>query len=277
MTQYKKRSELKNAAREKLSGKYGSAMLVSPLLQGCLAFVTVFPVIMILIMVYAVIVAMDLANGMTETESLNAILPGFMVFYLGAYALCSFLTGILKVGISYFYLNIACGKRHSVADIFYGFRWQFKKSLALSVITQLPSFVLMIPYAIFTVLHEMNPQTHWLIATYVSYFVALIVTIPIQLMLSQCFYLLLDFPNATVKEILSLSIRVMKGQKARLFLLQLSFIPMEFLCICSLYVGYLWYIPYSGMTYTLFFLDIMQPAVQNTTKQPEIENASELF
>lgn len=264
MNQYKKSSELKNAAREKLSGKYGSAMLVSPLLQGALSFVTIFPMIMMLIMVYAVIVAINLANGVENADSVESILPGFMGFYLAIIIACSFLIGILNAGIAYFYLNIACGKRHSITDIFYGFRWQFKKSLGISVITQLPSFILVMPYAVFTVLSEIDPQTHWLICANVSYAVAIIVSIPIQLMLSQCYYLLLDFPQASVKEIVTLSIRVMKGQKRRLLYLQLSFIPMELLCIFSFYIGYLWYIPYTNMTYALFFLDIMQPSVQNT-------------
>ena len=51
----------------------------------------------------------------------------------------------------------------------------------------------------------------------------------------------------------------MKGNRKRLFLLELSFLPLMLLCILSFGIGFLWLEPYMQMTYTHFFLDLMNP------------------
>lgn len=236
-------------AREKLSGKYGSAMLVTPVIQFALSMAVSIPLVIIL-MVYVVVVA---ANN-SEPNSLV-----IAAVYLLTLIPFTILFGVLNTGISLFYLNMACGRKHSVADMFYGFRAQFKKSLALSAVTVLASYVCMLPYLIFNYLNTIDPQTIWTILMAVSYVGAIIIYIPIQLSLSQCFYLLLDFPSHSTKELLKLSAQVMKGHKKRLFYIQMSFIPIQILCVLSCYIGYLWAIPYMYMTMALFFLDIMKP------------------
>ena len=51
----------------------------------------------------------------------------------------------------------------------------------------------------------------------------------------------------------------MKGQRMRLFLLELGFLPLMLLCILSFGIGFLWLQPYMQMTHTCFFLDLMNP------------------
>ena len=50
----------------------------------------------------------------------------------------------------------------------------------------------------------------------------------------------------------------MKGHKWELFFLQMSFLPLGFLCLLSFGIGNLWLVPYMNMTQTLYFLDLMQ-------------------
>ena len=76
-------------------------------------------------------------------------------------------------------------------------------------------------------------------------------------MLSQVMFILLDFPDKSVSEILTFSIRIMQGNKKRLLLLIFSFIPISLLATVSI-IGVLWVIPYVNMTYTIFYLNIMQ-------------------
>ncbi len=52
---------------------------------------------------------------------------------------------------------------------------------------------------------------------------------------------------------------MMKGHKRRLFRLELSFLPLMLLCVLSFGIGFLWLNPYMQMTYTCFFLDLMNP------------------
>jgi hypothetical protein len=51
----------------------------------------------------------------------------------------------------------------------------------------------------------------------------------------------------------------MKGNNLRMLYLHLSFLPLEFLGVCSLGVGFLWILPYLNVTKVLFFLNLMKP------------------
>jgi len=57
----------------------------------------------------------------------------------------------------------------------------------------------------------------------------------------------------------------MKGHKWRLFKLKLSFLPLQFICLLSFGIGNLWLNPYMRMTYTEFFLDLLNPEKQNSS------------
>lgn len=263
MTQYKSSSELKDLAKEKLEGKYGASMLVAPVLQGALSLAITFPVLFIFFFAYMFFVIVEATNNTTTPEG---IILGFIAIYVILMVLCSFFIGILNVGVAYFNLNIACGKKHKVSDIFYGYRYHFKRAFALSFLQVLPGLGLSIPYILCCIAWAMNPESFWIIGILLSAIAYIVLLVYIQLCWSQSYYLLLDFPQTKAIDLLKLSTRVMNGHKKRLFYIQLSFIPLEFLCICSSYIGNLWFVPYSNMTYTLFFLDIMQP-----------KNASELF
>lgn len=251
MKQYKSSSELKNMAKEKLEGKYGPAMLVSPVLEIVLAFAMVFPIVMLLIMPAMV---MDMLKDSQINEGFYNLLLLALAF------VCNLLGTVLNAGIALFFLNIACGKRYSVSDLFFGFRWQFKKSLTIAVVMVIVESLCMLPYQICSYIQPTEYVFQFTLPTLILYVLGIAVNIPISLALSQSFYLLLDFPQYSAKELMKLSFRVMKGHKKRLFLIQLSFLPLELLCVLSLYIGYLWLIPYKNMTYTLFFLDIMNPA-----------------
>ena len=69
-------------------------------------------------------------------------------------------------------------------------------------------------------------------------------------------YLLLDYPNATVKECFVHSFEMMKGHKGRYFALCFSFVGFMFLSVLSFGIGIFWTIPYMNQTMTLFYLEI---------------------
>lgn len=245
---YKTSAELKDHAKGKLNGKYGSAMLTS-LLPGLICSMLIFIPVMMITMVFTVIA---IVNGSQPNRSLLMAII-FPVSFLSALVLNMFSPGIVL-----FYLNAACGKRYSVSDIFFGFRWQFKKSLALAAITTIIRIACMAPYCFFYYLMQTDYQLKWVLCMAAAYLLGTAVNIPISLILSQIYYLLLDFPKYSVGQILTLSAQIMKGHKGRLFYLQLSFLPLTLLAGISV-IGYLWLLPYMQMTITLFYLDLMNP------------------
>jgi len=73
---------------------------------------------------------------------------------------------------------------------------------------------------------------------------------------SMAVYVLSDNPNMSAKDALEESKRLMKGNKGKLFLLQLSFIGWAFLCLFTFGIGYLWLIPYMQTSVACFYQDL---------------------
>ncbi|MGG0655392.1 DUF975 family protein [Rummeliibacillus pycnus] len=70
---------------------------------------------------------------------------------------------------------------------------------------------------------------------------------------SQTFYILRDHPEYTILEAISESRRKMHGYKWKYFLLQLSFIGWEILCLFTLGIGFLWLVPYVSTAKATFY------------------------
>lgn len=68
--------------------------------------------------------------------------------------------------------------------------------------------------------------------------------------------LYIENPEMTVPTGFRTSCALMRGNKARLFLLHLSFIGWYLLGLCSLGIGFLWIYPYILQTSTNFYLDL---------------------
>ena len=75
------------------------------------------------------------------------------------------------------------------------------------------------------------------------------------------YYIILDFPEWDAMKVLKKSIEVMRGNKLRYVLLQISFLPALLLSVFTCGLTLIWVMPYMHMTNTNFYLDIM--AVKN--------------
>ena len=180
---------------------------------------------------------------------------------IGCTTLVSIFTGVFQTGITLFFLNSACNRPATIANLFYGFKYLFKKSLAISAALVLLNTVCTLPFDICYFLLRAGKgydAVTMAILCIVLMIVGMCIYIPLALGLSQSYYLLLDFPQYSATELLKLSLHIMKGHKWEFFCLQLSFLPMGFLCMLSFGIGTLWLVPYMNMTQTLYFLYLMQ-------------------
>ena len=66
-----------------------------------------------------------------------------------------------------------------------------------------------------------------------------------------------DNPELSPMECIDRSMAMMKGHKWELFVLELSFIGWALLCVLTLFIGYLWLVPYMQMTFTKFYEKIL--------------------
>ena len=180
--------------------------------------------------------------------------------------------GILSVGINAFYLNIACGNPHRLTDIFIGFKTCPDKAIGLQFFRQLfaslplYSVLAFILYLIHPLLQNGQAALSDSLTAVAGFFSLLFVlllgaavlSLWVSLCLSQCFFLLLDFPDYSIKQLLGMSWELMKGHKLRLFYIYLSFLPLILVSYISFGIGLLFVVPYQNMTYTQFYLNLIQ-------------------
>ena len=86
----------------------------------------------------------------------------------------------------------------------------------------------------------------------------MIILIILSLSVALCFQVYLDEPEYGAVDCLKESIRMMKGNKWRLFYLMLSFIGYAFLALFSLGIALLWIIPYQNVSMVNFYRDIKE-------------------
>ena len=235
---YKKKTsaQLKQAARGIMIGKYRNAisiLLASDLIVSTLSLFTT-----------------------TSSTSYMGIVIGFIISFI----LILFGT-ILSVGQCSFYLNIACDGSYQFSDLFTGFKIHPDKTIITQVIIQLLTLLPLIPAIIVmfitTAFYANNIIISFLIACLLLV-VGAGVSWWISLRYSQVYFLLLDFPDYSAGELLKMSWKLMKGNVGRLLYIQVSFLPLMLAGFISFGIGLLLVQPYQNMTYTLFYLDLIQ-------------------
>lgn len=232
MNKYRSSAELKSLAKDKLAGKYSSAIIAMVIVTG---------------LPY-------LISYMLPTGGYVWTILSFVVS-----AIVSVIAGVLQFGLNFMFLNMACDQPFSSADIYYGFRNNLDKVVKVSIVQTAVSIIPLLPYQIFMLLYLNTQDLTWYILTMLTLAIGLVIYVPLSLGISQSYYLLLDFPDYSAKQILQTSCKIMKGNMGRLFYLQASFLPLMFLGCLSMMIGLLWIMPYMQMTQTLFFLDLMNP------------------
>lgn len=186
-----------------------------------------------------------------ETDFINNTLYFIISFIIQLFA------GILQTGITLLYLQTACGMPCHISDLFYGFKHNPDKAIKIQFVFALLNVICMLPSNIilWAAPNDLDYSTLLAagIATLIGTLAYMLVTLPIFPM----FYLLLDFPQLTVKELFQKSLKIMKGNCIRYLLLQFCFLPLMFLSVFTCGIALIWVIPFMNVTCTNFYLDIM--------------------
>ena len=192
----------------------------------------------------------------TASNSTLGIIVGFIISFI----LTLFGT-ILSVGQCSFYLNIACEQPYQFSDLFTGFKIHPDKTIITQVIIQLLTLLPLLPAIVVILITTAFYAQNIVISFLVACFLLIIgagISWWISLRFSQVYYLLLDFPDYSAMDLLKMSWKLMKGNVGRLLYIQVSFIPLTLAGLLSFGIGLLFVQPYQNMTYTLFYLDLMQ-------------------
>ncbi len=235
MNNYKTSVQLKSLAKGQLLGKYSTVIGAFLLME-------------VVMLAFSVI-----ASFFVDRTSMFGLILGYIISFL-----ISLFSGIFAAGQAYICLNISCNRPCRATDIFFGFKQHPDKALLLQIILSLISFVCMIPSYVLSGIGIYTGEIIYVFPSCVCLIIGTIIYVYFALAFSQVFYLLLDFPDYSVSQILSLSKKIMKGQKGRYFYLTVGFIPLYLLGLLSCCVACLWITPYVNQTMANFYLDLMK-------------------
>ncbi len=225
--------ELKRLAREYLTGNYRVPVLAA-LLAGLLPTFVLAP----------------FSSGVTyRWDSVTAT-------YLAAALIIEVLAQLLAAGTARIHLRLADKQQVSLSDVFWVFRNQPDRFI-LGTLTLMGAFFIPLAPAIAGALYFGRMHSAYKYFWLGLLALALIVVeIYLAFMFHFIYLLYLDDPQMKVLEGFSKSRELMKGNKMRFFMLQLSFIGWRLLGLASLGVGLLWIGPYITQTTTNFYLDL---------------------
>ncbi len=263
-SEFKSRRELKYLARSQMSGHWG-------LLIGTVLLPTVISFL-----------AIQLTSVVTVTSTATYIIDYVITFIVQV------LVAVLDVGASLIFLKCACNMPAKIGDLFHGYQNNLSCALFIGFVFVLISSICSIPCDIMSpqllnatdlILTQITEEstlneamlaysTYYsvLMSYYVVMFCCSLVAFLIELMFMPAYYLMLDYPDKDAKSILKLSIEIMKGNKLRYVILQLSFLPLLLLGMLSFGIGLIWVLPYMNMTKANFYLDIMAVRNRNMNK-----------
>jgi uncharacterized membrane protein len=198
---------------------------------------------------------------MVITFTLNSLIRFFLplpgngsILYLLVSLIISILITLFQTGYNFLLLNMARKKACSLKDLGYAFSNMPDHVILLSLRISLLALLCTLPLMIGTTFLFLNPGSSLMRLLWVlSILFGLALMIRLSLDYSQIYFLYLDNPYLSSREIMRQSKYLMQGNRFRLFYLEVSFLGMALLGIFSFGIGFLWIMPYINLTRAEFY------------------------
>lgn len=234
MNTFKTSSELKSKAKGQLLGKYGTVIPAFLVVESIIFFIQF------------------LASTVVDRNTIY----GMIIYYAVAFIM-QLIAAVFALGEARLYLNITCNCPYSVNDIFYGFKQHPDKAIKIQLIILIRESLCLLPAFLFYLLYTYTQLTIIILLISITGIIGGIAACIIALTYSQVYYLMLDFPHYSAKEIMTISKTLTRGYRGKLFYLSVSFIPLFLLSLFTCCIGYLWVVPYMNATNVQFYLELV--------------------
>ena len=165
---------------------------------------------------------------------------------------------IFSTGYSYMQLNICRGREHKLGNLLYMFHNQPDRVLVAGLVVALLNALAQIPLYYVTYMVDtgstIEGMLHWYQLLLGAWLIAMVLGVILTVPFALTFYFLADNPEMGGIEALKVSMHAMKGHIWQYLMLELSFVPLFFLSILTLYIGVLWLVPYMQFSETAFYM-----------------------
>lgn len=177
-----------------------------------------------------------------------------------------FFTGLFSSGQAKMYLDFCSKRPFNSLTVFSGFKIHPDKAIRLQINICIKGFISFIPLIISYYIYFKTKSAILIPIIIAILILGIVLFTYFILRFSLSFYLMHDFPDYSPKKIVALSNRLMKGYKWKLFILNISFIPLILLGVLSFGFGLLWVLPYYYTTKTNFYLELMRIQTNHSKK-----------
>lgn len=250
MNIFKTSSELKSNAKGQLLGKYKTVVPAFLVVESIVFFVQF------------------LASSMIDMSAYY----GIIIYYAIAFIM-QLIAAIFALGQARLYLNITCNYPYAVTDVFYGFMQHPDKAIKIQFILIIKESLCFVPAFLLYLLYAYTQHTIIILFISILGIMGGISACIIALTYSQVYYLILDFPQYSAKEVMAISKTLTKGYRGKLFYLTVSFIPLFLLSLLTCCIGFLWIIPYVNATNVQFYLELVRMKSTPNVTTVSSENA----
>ena len=234
MKDYLDSAALKSAARVHLFGSYGVTVR---------AYIWMNSILFIMTWLFA-----SMSNS--GAGSFISVFIFFVIRLL--------ITGIFMSGVAYLYLNIISKRPVYAGMVFYGFRHQTDKAAIVCIVQNIAELTFCIPMLVFYMIFQAAANPLTIILLIGGCLVGLAGSVLVRVFFMPAYFLIHDFPDYAVLDIIKLCPEVMKNHFGRAVLLYISFIPLFLLEIVSLGAAAPWVSSYLNATMAAMYIDIMR-------------------
>ncbi len=166
--------------------------------------------------------------------------------------LISIIAGIYQYGLICINMKLQYGQPAFLSDLFLGLRENQNKIVRITAFLAAVQVLCLLPSMLVNFLLPQNDILYWSLAA-----AGLFVWLYWDLTYYPALYLLLDYPDLSARAALKKSRLLMKGEKLRLLYLELSFLPLWILALCSFGVAGLWVYAYRNAALAAFYRRLM--------------------
>ena len=228
MTPHLFRADCKAEGRNALLGHLGIAVGVSIAYLG-------------------IIIAMRLliSNVLPEGNGILAtVLAELLTLFVSVFA------GIYEYGLTCVFMKLQYQQEAVFSDLFLGIHENQDKLVKISLVQGGLGLLAMLPSLVASFYAGSGAGFTAMLLLMVAGTAAVAY---ISICFYPCCYILLDYPDLTAGEVLKRSLRMMKGHKWELFMLELSFLPLLFLALLSFGIAVPWVFAYVRSTMAAYY------------------------
>lgn len=222
-------AEVKAQARRALTGHYGTVIAAN--------------------LLYLIISFMIAEFGVSLGTGTGIVYLILSFLFNGVAATIS---GVFTLGLYFIYVNLLFDQPASVQDLFHPFRENPQKAMAIAAVFYLADYVCTLPSTLYLSMSSAPVYDRLLFCFFLMALDGLAMFF-FQLYFLFTYFLLLDYPSMTVRELFHRSSQLMRGKKRTLFYIEFSFLPLYLIGFLTFGIGCLYVMAYQFETVTAFY------------------------